>query len=436
MLVRKGLVTFLILSVFLLTACSAPATQPEPQPIPPPPQEPPPPKPVEPSPEPAPPPAHVEETPPPPAEEPVDEFTVWWEEFKQPFASETSNYPAFYRGAYCSRLDELRYHLLNSSTLREAGFDSIMLGVDIIFDPATGEARSLGDDVFLFYLQALKREGFRIILIPNPMHPNLDMGLGYEWEEYDPEAGYHRSYELINRLNKEVIRWAAIAEEYRVDAFAPTNEPYKLVRDYQDASRWLQEILPSIKEVYHGPVWAVDTMHDTGMGQSIPYPYDYTGYDRILCGPPAGRQDVNDWEEMLKTYIRKGDEYVANYDLEGFGLYECGAYTGGVWYEDGLEAYDQILSRERAGQIAEAMVRQAEGIVSACFPRVSTGWIDIGTPSFNVVSAWYRGLGESIVPLESAGWTYEGLIEIEQKLGGEDYYNIFQIFEITDTVRQ
>ncbi len=364
----------------------------------------------------------------------MDEFTAWWEEFKQPFVLETSSYPAFYRGAWGSRLDELRYYLLNSKELREAGFDSIMLGVDIVFDPATGEARSLGDDVFLFYLQALKREGFRIILILNPMHPNLDMGLGYEWEEYDPDAGYHRSYELINRLNEEVIRWAETAEEYKLDGFSPTNEPYKLVRDYQDASRWLQEILPSIKEVYHGPVWAVDTMYDTGMRQSIPYPYDYTGYSRILGGPPAGRQDIDDWEEMFKVYIQKGSEYVTEYNLEGFGLYEWGSYTGGIWYEDGLVA----LSQENAKQTAEATIELAGGAVNSCFPRVSTGWIDIGTPSFNVVSDWYRSLGDCITPLESADWTYDELIEIEEKLGGEDYQHIFQIGkdEITDTVRQ
>ncbi len=365
--------------------------------------------------------------------EPSDPFDGWWEEYRRPFTLDSSAYPAFYRGAYGSRLDELRGYLLGAAGLRQAGFDSVMLGVDVVFDPATGEAKSLGDDVFLFYLQALKREGFRIILIPNPMHPNLDMGLGYEWEDYDPAAGYHRSYELIHRLDDAVVKWAALAEEYGVEGFAPCNEPYKLVRDYTDASRWLQEIQPRIREVYHGPLWAVDTMHDIGPGRSIPYPYDYTGYNRILCGPPAGWKDIDPWEEMFRLYIEQGSQYVADYDLEGFGLYECGAYTGGIWYEDGLAVWDQVMSQAQAGEIAAAMVRQANGVASACFPRVSTGWIDPGTPAFDIVSDWYLNLGGIITPLEAGVWTYDELIEIEQRLAGEDYEDIFQITEITDT---
>jgi len=359
--------------------------------------------------------------------EPVDEFTAWWQEYRQPWILDGSAYPEFYRGAWGSRLDELRTYLLHASELRQAGFDTIMVGVDVVFDPVTREARSLGDDIFIFYLQALKKEGFRTILVPNPMHPNLDMGLGYEWEDPDPQAGYHRSYELINKLNPVIIKWAKIAEELKVDGFAPCNEPYKLVRDYQDASRWLQEILPRIKDVYHGQVWAVDTMHDIGQGQSIPYPYDYRGYDMGIGGPPAGWKDVEAWEEMAKNYVRHGYEYVADYSLKGFGIYEWGAYTGGIWYEDGLGDFDQILNSEQAAQIVAAVVRQAEGKVNASFTRVSTGWLAIGTPAFTVLSDWYLSIGGTIVFQTDTDWTYDKLIEIEKKLGGDDYKDIFQI---------
>ncbi len=426
----------ILLSAVSLNACTASVDEPSPavpsthpETIPTPDSEPPPlppeSTPVSPSP--------TEETPP---QEPIDEFTIWWEEFKQPFTLDSSTYPEFYRGAYGSRLDELRSYLLNADKLREAGFDSVMLGVDVVFDPVTGEAKSLSDDLFIFYLQALKKEGFRIIIIPNPMHPNLDMGLGYEWEDPDPNAGYHRSYELIHKIDPIVLKWAKVAAEYGADVFAPSNEPYKLVRDYQDAGRWLQEILPQIKEVYSGPVWVVDTMHDIGPGQCVPYPYDYTGYDRILCGPPAGWKNISAWEQMYCGYLQAGSEYVIDYNLEGFGLYECGAYTGGIWYEDGLAAFDQIMTQAQAGEIAAVMVSQANGMVNACFPRVSTGWIDPDTPAFDIVSEWYLRIGDVISAVERSEWTYDELIEIEQKLGGDDYHHIFQIFEISDTAQQ
>jgi hypothetical protein len=125
------------------------------------------------------------------------------------------------------------------------------------------------------------------------MHPNLDMGKGYEWDESDIKASYNRSYELLKSCDPVVIKWAKIAQEYQVDGFAQLNEPYKLVWDYNHASSWLQEILPQIKHIYDGKVLAVDTMYDAGDGLSVPYPYNYSGYDLILGGPPAGQKDIN-----------------------------------------------------------------------------------------------------------------------------------------------
>jgi hypothetical protein len=367
-------------------------------------------------------------TPPPTTEEPVDEFAAWWEEYRRPFTLDSSGYTEFYRGAWAARLDELRSYLLHASQLREDGFDSIMVEVEIILDRETHLPKSLADDVFIFYLQALKREGFRIILIPNPMHPSLDQGLGYAWEEPDPSAYYHPSYELIKQFDDAIIKWAEIAEEYGADAFLPVLEPYKLAGDYEVASRWLQEILPQIREVYHGQVWATDIMYDIGQGLSVPCPYDYSGYDFLVSGPPAGRKDANDWERMIEVFIDKGIEYVSDYSLKGFGLYEYGGYTGGIWYEDTqMGVFDQILSQEQAGLIAEAAVRQATGKLKASFPRVSVGWEDFDTPSYEVISDWYQSMGENISPPESTTWTYEQLIEIEQKLGGDDYQIIFNL---------
>ena len=357
----------------------------------------------------------------------VDKLTLWWEDYKQPTSLETAAYPTFLRGAWGSRIDELRSYLVNAEKLRNAGFDTVMLGVDIVFDPETGEAKSLGDEAFIFYLQALKRAGFRVILMPNPMHPNLDMGKGYEWDEPDPAAGYHRSYELIRKLDSVVIKWARIAEEYKADGFAPLNEPYKLVRDYNDAGKWLQQILPQIKKVYTGKVIAVDTMYDLGQGMSMPYPYDYSGYDLILGGPPAGRKDMANWKEMINVYINKGVEYVRQYKLEGFGLYEWGGYTGGVWYEEGLADSGQVLTQEQAKQILEAGIRQAEGKVIASFPRISIGWVDFDTPAFKTLAEWYSKLSKPVKPLDDKKWTYDELIGIEKKLAGDDYQDIFQI---------
>ena len=356
-----------------------------------------------------------------------DEFDIWWQEYKRPIHLDTSSYPAFLRGAWASRLDEARRYLLNIESLRNGGFDTIMLGIDIVFDPETGDAKSLGDDLFIFYLQAFKKAGFRVIVIPNPMHPNLDMGKGYDWEGTDPSAGYQRSYELLEKLDTVVIKWARIAQQYHADGFVPLNEPFKLVLDYRDVSKWLQKILPEIKEVYEDQTIALDTMLDLGQGRSIPYPYDYSGYDIILGGPPCGWKDIEQWEQMINEYISKGNQYVQDYYCEGFGLYEWGSYTGGIWYEPIAE--DQVLDQDQARLIVEAMVREADGTTIASFPRISKGWSDLDTPAFEAIGTWYKNMGEETAPLEKKLWTYPELNEIEQNLAGDEYDDIFQIAE-------
>jgi parallel beta-helix repeat protein len=75
------------------------------------------------------------------------------------------------------------------------------------------------------------------------------------------------------------------------------------------------------------------------------------------------------------------------------------------------------------------MIRQADGIAVASFPRVSTGWIDFDTVAFEALAAWYISMGEEIKPLENRKWTYAELIKIERKLAGDEYGDIFQITE-------
>jgi len=70
---------------------------------------------------------------------------------------------------------------------------------------------------------------------------------------------------------------------------------------------------------------------------------------------------------------------VQDYYCERFGLYEWGSYTGGIWYEPIPE--DQVLNQNQAGLIVEAMVRQADGLIIASFPRISKGWSDFDTPA-------------------------------------------------------
>jgi len=353
--------------------------------------------------------------------------------YKNPSSLDTSSYPAFLRGVWASRIDEAREYLLRAGELRKAGFDTIALEVEIVLDPETEQPSSLSDDVWLFYLQAFKKAGFRVVLIPNPMHPNMDMCKGFDWDGNEENATYRRSYELLKRFDPVVLKWARIAEKYKADGFVPLNEPHILVADYTEAGRWLQEILPGIKKSYSGKLIAADTMSSSGR-ESVPYPYNYSGYDMVMCGPPAGRQDVSDWEGMITGYISAAGQHVKDYGLEGFGLYEWGGYSGGVWYEDAqMCPLDQCLSQEKAGKITKTGIEELGGKALLNFPRVSAGWADFGTSSFKATKDWYLSIGEAIKPLDDREWARDELIEMEKELGGKEYKYIFDVSEVNTT---
>lgn len=70
------------------------------------------------------------------------------------------------------------------------------------------------------------------------------------------------------QFNQRVLEWASICEKYSVELFAPIQE-CEVLADFQwddengqnaelmgdeDISEWLQEILPQIKDRYHGEI--------------------------------------------------------------------------------------------------------------------------------------------------------------------------------------
>jgi hypothetical protein len=168
-------------------------------------------------------------------------------------------------------------------------------------------------------------------------------------------------------------------------------------------------------------------MHEIGGGFSVPFPYNYTGFDLIVGGPPAGRKDVESWEAVIDVYITRGLEYAEIYGVGCFGLYEWGGYQGGVWFEPIGE--DQQLNDEQALVIVEAGIRQGEGRIGCSFPRCSVGWIDLDKLAFQALSEWYLLMGEPIEPVISESWTYEELIELKERLAGSEgtYKKMFMI---------
>jgi len=85
----------------------------------------------------------------------------------------------------------------------------------------------------------------------------------------------------LEAWNARVIELAELAEEHEVELFAPMNEPEVLFGPSASAT-WGQDILPRIKEVYHGKIiWKGGAPGDIEPDPRNPNLTNFSGYDYL-----------------------------------------------------------------------------------------------------------------------------------------------------------
>jgi hypothetical protein len=85
----------------------------------------------------------------------------------------------------------------------------------------------------------------------------------------------------LEAWNSKVIEYAKLAEEHEVEFFAPMNEPESLFGPSASAD-WGQDILPKIREVYHGNIfWKGGSVNDIQPDPGQPNLTNFSGYDYL-----------------------------------------------------------------------------------------------------------------------------------------------------------
>lgn len=85
----------------------------------------------------------------------------------------------------------------------------------------------------------------------------------------------------LEAWNSKVVELAKLAEEHEVELFAPMNEPEVLFGPSASAT-WGQEILPKIREVYHGKIiWKGGAPGDIEPDPGNPNLTNFSGYDYL-----------------------------------------------------------------------------------------------------------------------------------------------------------
>ena len=182
----------------------------------------------------------------------------------------------------------------------------------------------------------------------------------------------------LTQLTERVLEWAEICEKWGVELFAPIQEcelltEFKwengeLVGD-EDISKWIQEILPQIKERYHGEI----VCGGGAWGGSSPEAWklvldncniDFTGYDYIGFGPyiwhltPEGQgwrlpdPTIEEYREYIRYSLTTLNEWAERDGCKGVIIREMGGPTENIQVvlEEGEDILKGIITWHWRGE--------------------------------------------------------------------------------------
>jgi hypothetical protein len=190
--------------------------------------------------------------------------------------------------------------------------------------------------------------------------------------------------QFLDNYNLVVADMAKLAEKYQVEIFSPMNEP-DLKLGPVIASAWGQEILPTVKDAYHGKVLYKAAFLDQDMDQPR---LDLRGYDAVGIDISPGGGDE---QEVLRGYpdevARKFatvSGWAAQDNVTEVMFTEFGTWGGAARFsEKGKATAHRIVFEQGNGKVKGFMVLD---------PPPDLDRPITSTKSLDVVTEWFARL--------------------------------------------
>ena len=182
--------------------------------------------------------------------------------------------------------------------------------------------------------------GLTVALIQTAHRNGLKVALTFGIVELQPK----KSTDLdLEDLNSQIVELAKQAEKYGVEFFAPLNEADTVFEE--DTGRWAQEILPRIKEVYHGEViWKGADILDIDLSG-----YDYIGFTIS----PSRESTLEEYSQFVDGMLDRALGFAERDNLKGVMFTEIATFwwmrmekiKPGYSEEEVIRAHEIILER-------------------------------------------------------------------------------------------
>jgi len=188
----------------------------------------------------------------------------------------------------------------------------------------------------------------------------------------------------LEDLNAKIIESAKLAEKYDVEFFSPLNEP-ELIFGPSASATWGQEILPRIKEVYHGEVIWKGSLSQPHMIEQFlyeNYSTNFSGYDYIGTSiTPRAGMNLEDFSYHVDEALDLILAFAKRDNVKGVMITEFGVWEG------------DIKSEEDAARAHEIVLEKGENKVVGFFvldsPYSPLGWTISGRIE-EVIRRWYK----------------------------------------------
>jgi len=264
--------------------------------------------------------------------------------------SETE-FSSFYTGVYCNDVRDLRTVLAHVSTIKQIGFDTIWIEVQMMAH-SDGTLYIPGKEVYLFYLNAFHASGFRTWISLG----HCTYEFPYRWDKTPSEhfPFLESQREVFFNIEPLVLEWACCAEAFGVDTFIPEEESNTLVLEYganrtnlnhsdrEFLSTWHQQMLSQIQLIFSGHTGFATNdggpLEQFEDREQYPFPigpdFDYTGYDYLVTKIPFRNsfESEEQWLFELDNRLSSCQQYALRDGAKGI-----------IWYEAGMpvgESYD------------------------------------------------------------------------------------------------
>ncbi len=188
---------------------------------------------------------------------------------------------------------------------------------------------------------------------------------------------------FLTEYNKIVADVAKLAEKYKVEIFSPMNEPDMKLGE-EMASQWGQQILPVVKQYYHGKI-----LWKAAGGALDKYDTNFKGYDIIGFDPSPGggpfEQSMAAYKTALDNLISTAQSRASRDGVSEVMITEFGTWGGAISFTE----QQKVLAHR-------TVFEKGQGKVSGFFaldppPDLDRGLA--GTQTLAEIKSWFTQLG-------------------------------------------